>query len=125
MSGTLTSAGRGGAGNFVDVTNSPKVQPKDLETPTLKTSVVTTGRGGSGNMQKNSDPVDTRALQDVQPVARRESGGASHVGRGGTGNVFKPEDAEAARKAGGSAIADEKVEKGLAAKGKDWLLGKK
>lgn len=61
------SSGRGGAGNFVDSTKSPKLQPEDLQTPTLKTSVVTTGRGGSGNMAKNVDPVETRARQDVTP----------------------------------------------------------
>lgn len=63
----FASSGRGGAGNFVDSTKSPKLQPEDLQTPTLKTSVVTTGRGGSGNMAKNVDPMETRARQDVQP----------------------------------------------------------
>jgi hypothetical protein len=67
MTGNLTSTGRGGAGNISDASKSPQIQPKDLETPTLKTSVVTTGRGGSGNMAKNSDPAETRALQDVAP----------------------------------------------------------
>lgn len=65
--GQFASSGRGGAGNMVDSTKSPKIQPQDLETPTLKTSVVTTGRGGSGNMAKNVDPVETRARQDVTP----------------------------------------------------------
>lgn len=63
----FTSTGRGGAGNISDVSNSPKIQPKDLETPTLKHTVVTTGRGGSGNMRTNKDPAETRALQDVEP----------------------------------------------------------
>jgi hypothetical protein len=66
MSG-LASSGRGGAGNFVDSSKSPKILPKDLETPTLKTSVVTTGRGGSGNMAANTDAAETRARQDVEP----------------------------------------------------------
>lgn len=52
---------------MIDSTKSPKIQPQDLETPTLKTSVVTTGRGGSGNMAKNVDPIETRARQDVLP----------------------------------------------------------
>ncbi|TPX14181.1 uncharacterized protein E0L32_000575 [Thyridium curvatum] len=99
MSGHMASSGRGGAGNMVDSTKSPKLQPKDLETPTLKTSVVTTGRGGTGNMARNTDPAETRARQDVGPVTRRDSHGATLVGRGGGGNVFKPEDAEAARRA--------------------------
>lgn len=63
----FTSSGRGGAGNIVDKTKSPRIEPKDLETPTLKTSVVTTGRGGTGNMAKNVDPAETRAMQDVSP----------------------------------------------------------
>lgn len=67
MSSHLQSSGRGGAGNIVDRTKSPAIKPQDLETPTLKESVVTTGRGGSGNMAKNMDPAETRALQDVEP----------------------------------------------------------
>ncbi|KAF3764959.1 hypothetical protein M406DRAFT_322812 [Cryphonectria parasitica EP155] len=122
------SSGRGGAGNFIDSTKSPKLQPQDLQTPTLKTGMVTTGRGGSGNMALNKDPAETRARQDVEPVARRESQGAQHSGRGGAGNVFKGEDAEQAKKAANTnAITDEKDEhKGLAAKGKALLgIGKK
>lgn len=71
--GQFASSGRGGAGNMVDSTKSPKIQPQDLETPTLKTSVVTTGRGGSGNMAKNVDPIETRARQDVQPYVNLPS----------------------------------------------------
>ncbi|EFX01670.1 hypothetical protein CMQ_8136 [Grosmannia clavigera kw1407] len=137
----LSSHGRGGAGNIVDSSKSPKLQPKDLETPMLKTSIVTTGRGGTGNMARNTDPKETRARQDVEPVTRRPSIGAAHVGRGGTGNVFKAEEVAAAED--GSAIADDKSSthsderkkqhqhshshsnNGLAAKGKDWLLGKR
>lgn len=63
----FASTGRGGAGNISDAANSPKIEPKDLETPTLKHTVVTTGRGGSGNMRTNKDPAETRALQDVEP----------------------------------------------------------
>lgn len=63
----LASTGRGGAGNFHESTKSPKVQPEDLQTPTLKTGMVTTGRGGSGNFKPNTDPAETRALQDVEP----------------------------------------------------------
>jgi len=132
MSG-LASSGRGGAGNMVDATKSSKVLPKDLDTPTLKTSVVTTGRGGTGNMAKNTDAAETRALQDVKPVERRESGTAQHGGRGGAGNVFKANssEAEAAKKArqDGSAVADDEPkkshEKNLVDKVKDSILGKK
>ncbi|KAK2009939.1 hypothetical protein LZ32DRAFT_630536 [Colletotrichum eremochloae] len=127
-------SGRGGAGNMTD--NSPKITPKDLETPTLKTSVVTTGRGGSGNMAKNSDPYETRLRQDVEAVPRRNSGGATHYGRGGA-NVAKgsPEEEAAARKARAEGAGTDDDEQpslrkspspedksnGLAAKGKQWL----
>ncbi|KAI1174951.1 hypothetical protein F4777DRAFT_348072 [Nemania sp. FL0916] len=93
MSG-MTSTGRGGAGNIADATKSPRLAPSDLETPTLKTSVVTTGRGGSGNMAPNLDPVETRARQDVGPIERRPSTGATHVGRGGAANFIKPSSPE-------------------------------
>lgn len=137
MASNLQSSGRGGAGNIVDSTKSPKLQPKDLETPTLKTSVVTTGRGGTGNMAKNKDPIETRMRQDVIPVARRDSAGATHIGRGGTGNVFNPnsDEARAAKKEqdkADSAVeddqkkpADDKKPEGWAEKGKSLLFGKK
>ncbi|KAI1082738.1 hypothetical protein F5B20DRAFT_482388 [Whalleya microplaca] len=98
MTGNMTSTGRGGAGNIADASKSPPLQPADLETPTLKTPVVTTGRGGSGNMAPNNDPVETRARQDVGPIERRLSHGATHVGRGGAANIAKlnaEEEAEA------------------------------
>lgn len=121
---------------MADSTKSPQLRAEDLETPVLKTSIVTTGRGGTGNMARNTDPKETRALQDVEPVARRPSQGAAHAGRGGAGNVFKQGSAEAEAAAhaaaGGSAVADDahhghshEHERGLAAKGKDWLLGKR
>ncbi|KAJ0160729.1 hypothetical protein CTA2_7449 [Colletotrichum tanaceti] len=131
----LASTGRGGAGNILDQSKSPKLTPEDLETPTLKTNVVTSGRGGSGNMVKGDSSVK-RALQDVEAVPRRDSGGATHYGRGGA-NVFKGslEEEAAARKAkaeGTSAIDDEQPSlrkspspdektNSLAAKGKQWL----
>ncbi|KAI0135402.1 hypothetical protein F4814DRAFT_400956 [Daldinia grandis] len=95
MTGQMTSTGRGGAGNIADVSKSPKIQPTDLETPTLKTSVVTTGRGGSGNMAPNKDPVETRARQDVGPIERQPSQGVTHVGRGGAANVVRLNSEEA------------------------------
>lgn len=62
----LASHGRGGAGNMADAAHTPKTDPQDLQTPTLKGSVVTTGRGGTGNMAKNKDPRETRLRQDVE-----------------------------------------------------------
>ncbi|KAM0249188.1 hypothetical protein ACHAQJ_009132 [Trichoderma viride] len=92
MASQFASHGRGGAGNMADAAQSPKIKASDLETPVLKTAVVTTGRGGTGNMTKNNDPHETRLRQDVKAVPRRLSTGAQYVGRGGAGNVFKGEE---------------------------------
>lgn len=40
-------------------------EPVTLETPTIKSQMYTTGRGGSGNMAKNDDPEAARRAQDV------------------------------------------------------------
>ncbi|KAI0817498.1 hypothetical protein GGR55DRAFT_673333 [Xylaria sp. FL0064] len=132
---SMTSTGRGGAGNIADASRSPRIGPSDLETPTLKTPVFTTGRGGSGNMAPNKDPVETRARQDVAPVERRPSVGVTHVGRGGAANVARSKSPES--KPNGkneSAIVDDapsadvikrpqhsKTGSGLAAKAKDFF----
>ncbi|KAF4461963.1 hypothetical protein FALBO_11222 [Fusarium albosuccineum] len=136
----LSSHGRGGAGNMADSAQSPKANPADFQTPTLKSSVVTTGRGGTGNMAKNDDPRETRKRQDVEAVPRRPSAGAQHAGRGGAGNIFKDNEAELNRKASDEeAISEEDepaskpapapapapVAESLAQKGKNWLFGKK
>jgi len=124
------SHGRGGAGNIG--TTPSDTEPVTLETPTLKSEVYTTGRGGSGNMAKNSDPEAARRAQDVVGHPRRESTNSTHVGRGGAANVFRPsqDDIEAAKRENRvweSAIADEKgeekVDKGLADRGKEFLSG--
>ncbi|KAL2154801.1 hypothetical protein VTH82DRAFT_3477 [Thermothelomyces myriococcoides] len=94
MTSNLQSSGRGGAGNIVDSSKSPQLKPEDLQTPTLKTSMVTTGRGGTGNFAVGLDAEEKRRRQDVEPVVRRGSHGAMHIGRGGTGNVVKTGDAE-------------------------------
>jgi hypothetical protein len=115
------------------------LEPVTLETPTLKSEVYTTGRGGSGNMAKNNDPDAARRAQDVVATPRRESTNSTHVGRGGAANVFRPSAAEieAAKKDNAkweSAISDDKSisgsvgekqrTQGLADKGKEWLNGK-
>ncbi|KFY76687.1 hypothetical protein V499_03752 [Pseudogymnoascus sp. VKM F-103] len=81
--------GRGGAGNISAAPPRP-VSPTDLETPTLKEEVYTTGRGGSGNMVANTGKAGARRAQDVVALPRRESEGAgAHVGRGGAANIVK------------------------------------
>jgi hypothetical protein len=58
-----SSHGRGGAGN---ISTSPSdLDPNTLETPTLKGEMYTTGRGGSGNMARNTDAEAARKAQDV------------------------------------------------------------
>ncbi|EPE28184.1 hypothetical protein GLAREA_04975 [Glarea lozoyensis ATCC 20868] len=135
------SYGRGGAGNIGSTPVEPQpVSEKDLQTPTIKSDFYTTGRGGSGNMSKNVDAEATRRAQDVTGNPRRISENKSHIGRGGSANIYNPspEDLEAAKKdkmKWESAVADEVVEgqksgdqersKGLAEKGKEWLFGRK
>ncbi|KAK3677506.1 hypothetical protein LTR78_002356 [Recurvomyces mirabilis] len=86
-----TSHGRGGAGN---IKNSSKttVEAGDLATPTIKTDLYTTGRGGQGNMATNlhSHPEFARAAQDVEQhdsAPREPAKGTFHWGRGGQGNM--------------------------------------
>jgi hypothetical protein len=67
MSSHFQSSGRGGAGNIVDSSKTPQLQPEDLQTPTLKTSMVTTGRGGTGNFAVGLDADEKRRRQDVVP----------------------------------------------------------
>ncbi|PGH31694.1 hypothetical protein GX50_05534 [[Emmonsia] crescens] len=73
--------------------------PADLVTPTIKAEIYTTGRGGSGNMVANDDPVMARKAQDVEveglgvmnvEVAGESKGGGKRVflGRGGAANVY-------------------------------------
>ncbi|RYP87873.1 hypothetical protein DL770_004707 [Monosporascus sp. CRB-9-2] len=89
-----TSTGRGGAGNIADSSKSPKLNPADLQTPTLKGAVYTTGRGGSGNMATNTDPIEARIAQDVEPIERQPSTGPTHVGRGGAANIARRDSGE-------------------------------
>ncbi|KAI4187065.1 MAG: hypothetical protein L6R41_003049 [Letrouitia leprolyta] len=97
------SHGRGGAGNIGPTVNDAS-RPANLATPTIKSSIYTTGRGGSGNMKRNDPkhPELARKSQDVAPVVvpqRRSaggggagggSGGMGHTGRGGAANILRP-----------------------------------
>lgn len=68
-------------------------KPSDLVTPTLKSDLYTTGRGGAGNMAHNDPrrPEIARASQDIEAPAvhGREHEGPHHIGRGGAANVAK------------------------------------
>jgi len=127
------SHGRGGAGNIAPSDASPSLEP--LSTPTLKSQVYTTGRGGTGNMAKNDDADMTRIAQDIDVPPQRLTEGPVHVGRGGGGNVqiLSTDEADANReynrRASQERIGDanankDKSNKGLADRGKDFLLGK-
>ena len=84
------------AGNYAP--RSPAVDPTDLKTPTIKSDLYTTGRGGTGNMALNlhSHPELARAAQDVEmpPILGREPEHGVHYGRGGAAN-FAPMTSEA------------------------------
>jgi len=124
------SFGIGGAGNIGSSMHD--TDPVDLNTPTLKSEVYTTGRGGSGNMAKNTDPEDARRAQDVVAHPRQESVTDTHVGRGGAANIFKPSDEDVALVKKNHGLWEAPVrggndennnsEKGLADKGKNWLF---
>ncbi|KAI9832408.1 MAG: hypothetical protein M1819_004397 [Sarea resinae] len=117
---------------------------EDLSTPTIKSDMYTTGRGGSGNMAKNDpeNPRIARESQDVEGVPMRDSTGDVHFGRGGAANVIKPPEDEAAlareeNERVARALANQHdapiVEeegrtedvRGWADKGKDFLLGRR
>ncbi|PTB64071.1 hypothetical protein BBK36DRAFT_6395 [Trichoderma citrinoviride] len=145
MTAQFASHGRGGAGNMADAAKSAKISTSDLETPVLKTPVVTTGRGGTGNMTKNNDPKETRLRQDVQAVPRRLSAGAQLGGRGGAGNVFKGDEEQledlarnrsveqaideaperTSDKASDKSVDNNKTDKAEGATKRRWLFGKK
>lgn len=123
---------------MANASQSPKLNPSDLETPVLKKPVVTTGRGGTGNMAKNDDPQETRLRQDVEAIPRRYSSGAQHTGRGGAGNVFRENEelTELTHKSskeqavfddttgGGNATASTDPD-ATTQKRKNWLFGKR
>lgn len=134
------SHGRGGAGNIGSTPSD--LEPPSLDTPTLKSEVYTTGRGGSGNMAKNLDAEAARRAQDVVANPRRPSNNEVHVGRGGAANVFRPSAEELAGAKSDqkweSAVSDDadvaltndkarggekEDHRGLADKGKDYLDG--
>jgi len=130
-----TAHGRGGAGNMGYT--STEIDPSALETPHLKSEMYTTGRGGTGNMARNTDAKEARRAQDVEAPPRKENLlSSTHIGRGGAANVFKPSSEEIAKareedaqQEFGVRVSEEKegngeYDKGLAEKGKQWLLNK-
>ncbi|KAK3715682.1 hypothetical protein LTR37_006907 [Vermiconidia calcicola] len=82
------SHGRGGAGNINSKPVTTTVGADDLQTPTIKSTTYTTGRGGTGNMAVNTDPTEARMAQDVEAPVHHQNDpkGTYHWGRGGEGN---------------------------------------
>lgn len=66
---------------------------EELVTPTIKSDLYTTGRGGQGNMAKNDFGSTARTAQDVEtPETLPQSTGDTenyHYGRGGAANITK------------------------------------
>ncbi|MCJ1309965.1 hypothetical protein MMC25_003626 [Agyrium rufum] len=98
--------GRGGAGNIapkstlsatiVSFSDQASLPADDLTTPTIKSDIYTTGRGGQGNMRHNDakNPQLAHDAQDVDVILRREGssdgnglGTKVSVGRGGAANI--------------------------------------
>ena len=46
-------------------TSPHDAEPINFNTPVLTNEIYTTGRGGTGNMAKNTNPEETRRAQDV------------------------------------------------------------
>ncbi|KEF53764.1 uncharacterized protein A1O9_10165 [Exophiala aquamarina CBS 119918] len=94
-SGKPIMYGRGGAGNVT--TKKEKVPSPNVETtPTLKSKMYTTGRGGTGNMAKNDPerPEEARRAQDVDIPGLTLPEGSHHTGRGGAANKYTPSEIE-------------------------------
>jgi len=82
------SHGRGGAGN-IEVTNHD-TELIDFNAPVLTNEVYTTGRGGTGNMAKNTDLEEIRRAQDVVTYPRHESVGGTHAVRSDSVHIHYP-----------------------------------
>lgn len=92
--------GRGGAGNAHK--EAAAASPQDLDTPTVKGDMYTTGRGGRGNMVKNDPrhPNIARLRQDLNARAASLVVGMNFpIGRGGAGNIHNLTQSEIARSA--------------------------
>lgn len=80
------------SGNIYTHEDPRAPHPKDLDTPTIKQDVYTTGRGGSGNMMHNDPkhPEIARESQDVESPPQRVEDAPHHTGRGGAANAYFP-----------------------------------
>jgi len=122
--------GRGGAGNVtVKDSKSPSFRPQT--TPTLKSDIYTTGRGGTGNMAKNQHAEEARRAQDLDVPGITMPEGVHHTGRGGAANLYKPtEEEQREARAHNNKVRSESFNKdrsgirALAEKAKDTLTGK-
>lgn len=76
--------GRGGAGNVTskDERAAGTTTAPTMTTPTLKSKMYTTGRGGQGNMARNDYGEEARTAQDVDVPGITLPEGSHHTGRG-------------------------------------------
>ncbi|KPI45442.1 uncharacterized protein AB675_801 [Cyphellophora attinorum] len=65
-----------------------------MTTPTLKSKMYTTGRGGAGNMANNDYGEEARTAQDVDVPGINLPEGSHHTGRGGAANTYTPSEKE-------------------------------
>ncbi|ETN38911.1 uncharacterized protein HMPREF1541_06953 [Cyphellophora europaea CBS 101466] len=87
--------GRGGAGNVAPKRDTASPAPEPLTTPTLKSKMYSTGRGGTGNMAKNDFGDEARTAQDVDVPGITLPENTHHTGRGGAANLYTPTGSEA------------------------------
>merc|ERR1711977_77378 len=108
------SHGRGGAGNMGVSTKD--TEPINLETPTIKSEMYTTGRGGTANVFKPS-------AADLETAKKDNAKWESAVGddRSEDGREGLVPGATAGK---GGVKSDGEKSKGLADRGKEWLMGK-
>ncbi|KAF2134039.1 hypothetical protein P153DRAFT_280186 [Dothidotthia symphoricarpi CBS 119687] len=115
----IASHGRGGAGNILKEDPSTYTKPEDLVTPTIKSNLYTTGRGGNGNMAHNdlTNPEMARLAQDVIAPSHTETQ-PQLGGRGGAGNYIGQ---DGRRKSGETKGEEGGASKGLLGKGMEFL----
>lgn len=63
-------------------TPQPATPAEPMTTPTLKSKMYTTGRGGTGNMAKNDFGDEARTAQDVDVPGITLPEHTHHTGRG-------------------------------------------
>lgn len=71
-------------------TQPPAAPVEPITTPTLKSKMYTTGRGGTGNMAKNDFGDEARTAQDVDVPGVTLPEHSHHTGRGEFAYMYTP-----------------------------------